>query len=730
MKLKEITIPQWLAIAAVTLFAGIFALEQIYNYDLWWHLRSGEWILENGRIPFTEPFTFSTEGALWSNTAWLGGVVFALIHRLGGLDSLIIFKALLIGLSFGGACLYLIRQGVNLYLAVLVLGYAIVVARFRFLLRPLVFMFPFGLLLFWVLAGPASRKEKLSFLLLPFTIFWVNLHGSAYLAPVFAGILYTETVLNSMVERWKNKAPVDFPVFGLLLVASLAAAILMTPFGYNALRYVFDIVVMGDILTQSLDVEEHLPLVWQDHKMYSALLVVTAASFLANWRKTRLLFLLIFFATAWMSLSSVRFVGLASFFQGIFLCLNLQSTFERMRVGQKITLRKYQHFIFPPVVLFGAIFGFQSTFTPEKVYQWGLGVNSSRYPVAAVNFLVETSFKGNLFNAWVDGGYLLWHLPESRTFIDGRGLPAQLELQDRFGKLSRQELSSYLESNNVQAALLPKSETRLATVFEMSPQYSLGYFDEKYLVYLRQDVAVESSSANQSLVFKYIRLQGYDYAYLEPLAKGVNAGEVEKELRQALIVSPDNFSLYFQLAFFLDVQNRPEAADYYLQAARLNPSLGFSHFNLDVFGGRAALRHRQWNKTIELLRMALDNAKDGPEIYFMLGTSQYQLKDYAAAEKNLLLALKSNPENGSVLLNLAFVYFDAGDFADAEKTFSKIISTNPRHEGARYGHALALHQSANPLAFNTWQEFLKDFPESQRTEAAQRYIAELGKGSQ
>lgn len=723
--IRNIPILQWIAITAVTLFAGVFALEQIYNYDLWWHLRSGEWILDNGRIPFSDPFSFSTEGAPWSNTAWLGGVVFALINRLGGLDSLIIFKAALIGLSFGGACLYLIRQGVNPYLAVLVLGYAIVVARFRFLLRPLVFMFPFALLLFWVLAGPATRREKASFLLVPFTIFWVNLHGSAYLAPAFAGLLFCETVLNSLIERWKKITAFEFSLFGFLLAGSLALAILITPFGYSALRYVFDVVVMGDILTQNLEVEEHLPLVWQDHKMYSALLVVTAASFLTNWRKTRLFFMLVFLATAWMSLSSVRFVGLASFFQAIFLCLNLQSISERLKSSHENKLRKYQHFFLPPVVLFGAVFSFQSTFTPEKVYQWGPGVNTSRYPVGAVNFLRKEDFKGNLFNVWTDGGYLLWRLPGSRTFIDGRGLPAQLELQDRFEKFSRQELSSYLENNNVQAALLPKSESDLATIFELSSQYSLGYFDEKYLVYLHQDLLAELPDTGQALVFKYIRLQGYDYAYLEPLAKSANAGEVEKELRQALTASPDNFALYFQLAFFLDVQNRPEAVDYYLRAAEFNPALGFSHFSLDVYGARAAIRNREWQKAIQILTMALNNGKRGPETYFMLGTSQYQLKDYKAAEKNLSLALKADPENVSVLLNLAFVYLDMGSFSDAGKMFSKIIRANPDHEGARYGYALTLHQLNSPLSLKTWQDFLEDFPQSQRTATVQKYIEQL-----
>lgn len=728
MILKETTISQWAAVAAVTIFACIFAIEQIYNYDLWWHLRSGEWILENGSIPYLDPFTFSSEGTPWINTGWLGGVVFALINRLGGLDSLIIFKAVLIGLSFGGACLYLIRQGVNPYLAVLVLGYAIVVARFRFLLRPLVFMFPFALVLFWVLAGPATRKEKAAFLLAPLTVLWANLHGSVYLAPMFTGFLLCENALNYLVLRWKDAATTVFPMFGLLLAASVGAAILLTPYGFDALRYVFDVLVEDDILTGDFRVDEHQPLVWTDYKLYSVLFGVTAVSFLANWRKTRLFFLLVFIATAWMSINNVRFVGLAALLQAILLCLNLQAIFQRLQWSYKGPAWRFRHLLFLPATLLGAILTFQSTFPPQMEYQWGLGVNSSRFPVGAVNFLREMGFHGNLFNAWGEGGYLLWHLPESRNFIDGRGLRAQFKLHSWVSRSPRQELIDYMEQNDVRGVLLPKTETDLVTIFKISSQYSLGYFDEKYLVYLRQDVLAESPAAGSVLEFQYIQLQGYDFAYLEPLARGVNAGEVEQELRQALAASPDNFPLVFQLAFFLDVQNRPEAVNYYLQAARINPALGFSHFNLDIYGGRAALRHSEWLKAIEILTVAVDNGRDTPETYFMLGTSQYQLKDYAAAEKSLSQALKSDAENISALLNLAFVYVDAGKLVEAENAFAEIVELNPGNEAGRYGYALALHKSANPLALKAWQDFVNDFPESQRTASVEKYIEQLGAG--
>ncbi len=41
----------------VALLAFVTAINQVCNYDIWWHLRSGLWTLENGRIPREDTFT-------------------------------------------------------------------------------------------------------------------------------------------------------------------------------------------------------------------------------------------------------------------------------------------------------------------------------------------------------------------------------------------------------------------------------------------------------------------------------------------------------------------------------------------------------------------------------------------------------------------------------------------------------------------------------------------------
>ena len=68
-------------IAALLLIVLIGSLPFIVNVaadpDLWWQIRSGELILDQGSVPQADTWSFNTEGEQWTNHEWLSGVVFA-----------------------------------------------------------------------------------------------------------------------------------------------------------------------------------------------------------------------------------------------------------------------------------------------------------------------------------------------------------------------------------------------------------------------------------------------------------------------------------------------------------------------------------------------------------------------------------------------------------------------------------------------------------------------------
>ena len=53
------------------------------SQDEWWHLKTGRWIVEHGRLPTTDIFTYAGEGLRWHNHEWLAQVIFYGVYAAG-----------------------------------------------------------------------------------------------------------------------------------------------------------------------------------------------------------------------------------------------------------------------------------------------------------------------------------------------------------------------------------------------------------------------------------------------------------------------------------------------------------------------------------------------------------------------------------------------------------------------------------------------------------------------
>ena len=63
------------------------------DFDVWWHLRGGQFILEHGAIPRVDIFTYTNAGGPWIDLYWLFQVIIALLYRVGGVSALVLLKA-------------------------------------------------------------------------------------------------------------------------------------------------------------------------------------------------------------------------------------------------------------------------------------------------------------------------------------------------------------------------------------------------------------------------------------------------------------------------------------------------------------------------------------------------------------------------------------------------------------------------------------------------------------
>src|SRR6266446_5081166 len=87
--------------AGILLF-GLLAMtaRNAVDPDLWWHLRTGQWIMETGYIPRSAPFSFTRAGSPWVSHEWLSEVAFYEIWKHSGAAGFIIFSALVTTAAF------------------------------------------------------------------------------------------------------------------------------------------------------------------------------------------------------------------------------------------------------------------------------------------------------------------------------------------------------------------------------------------------------------------------------------------------------------------------------------------------------------------------------------------------------------------------------------------------------------------------------------------------------
>src|SRR5438132_269815 len=77
--------------------------------DTLWHIRTGEWIFDNGQFPVVDFYSYTSEGRRWISGEWLSEIFFFLAHRFGEWHGVIVLSAIAIAASVGIICFYLLR---------------------------------------------------------------------------------------------------------------------------------------------------------------------------------------------------------------------------------------------------------------------------------------------------------------------------------------------------------------------------------------------------------------------------------------------------------------------------------------------------------------------------------------------------------------------------------------------------------------------------------------------
>jgi len=217
-------------VAALLALAFLLGCFPMGDFDVWWHLRAGQFILEQGTIPHVDIFTYTNAGGPWIDVCWLFQVILALLYRAGGVSTLVLLKAA------GGVAIVMLalavrRPGARIWPVVLAWLPAVIVLSGRLCERPELFSLLF-LAGFLVVFGRAAERPRWLWLLPLLQLLWVNCHGFFVMGPLLIAA-YAVELLYQRLRYGSAGAPGLARTFALAGSAAIVAC-LINPYGINA----------------------------------------------------------------------------------------------------------------------------------------------------------------------------------------------------------------------------------------------------------------------------------------------------------------------------------------------------------------------------------------------------------------------------------------------------------------------------------------------------------------
>jgi Flp pilus assembly protein TadD len=231
-------------------------------------------------------------------------------------------------------------------------------------------------------------------------------------------------------------------------------------------------------------------------------------------------------------------------------------------------------------------------------------------------------------------------------------------------------------------------------------------------------------------------------AVAEDLMRKNKFQEAEKRYRHALQVQPDGPAALKELAECLDAQKKPEAVDAYRQYIARFPDvaarLRLVHLLMEQQQYEAALAEidrvpavtwvpqgiippleshklrsdiqiaqKKWDDAIVTLREATALAPNDAQLHGGLGRILLQKRDFAAAEKELRIALRLDGKNLAYLKDLSSTFFLGGNYPAALVTLDEIATMEQPGAGVWFIRAICYDKLNQPkLALEAYQKFL------------------------
>jgi tetratricopeptide (TPR) repeat protein len=646
---------------------ALLLLNKLTDPDLWWHLKSGQYILENRTIPGTDIFSFITSsGNKWIDLHWLFQVILFLTYKFLGTTGPILLQLLVITLAFS-IFFRLKYDENNCLVSAIVFLAAIFVCEERFLVRPEMFTVLFIGIILFILEEYRGKGRNYLWVIPLVQVAWVNMQGLFILGPLLLSAYILGEFISlrafGLFKYGDGGGMNDGKLMQLLAITAITFfACFLNPYGYRGVLFPMELFQKigqkGSVFSNSI-LEFQGPftpgLSSPSIILYKCILCVSLASFFACLRRIRFSFLFLYLIFMYLSLIARRNINIFALFAGVVIVDNSRDLWIKYNIEKKLS------FFYIPVVI-AIVLASAATITnryyrfEHSIKRFGFGTSDLIYSKGAPDFIRANGIKGNMLNDLGSGGYLIWRLyPEKKVFIDGRLEVYGTALYNMYNSIFsnydvfRQAAGYYNISTVIWNYNLPFMPGDFLHNIARDSDWRLVYVDNNFIIFLKDNTD--------------------------------NAGIIARGITDNTTDLPGHHlgSEWRGVFFGNTLGLRDIAMKEYRRAIKIDPKAYVARNNL----ASLYIISGEYREAIKELEKAAEISRDNPGIYVNLGIAYNALGDCDGAIKILRKGLTVSKEIPQLWFYLGIAYESKGLLKKAMQSYSRALRLNPGYAAAK-----------------------------------------------
>lgn len=480
---------RWLQLCALTALLagiGIVALRSKYcvlDYDIWWHLKVGDWITDHFALPHVGILSRTAGDRAWVAYSWGYEVLLSRAYAWFGLLGIGIYGvALTISVAF--AIFWMLRRlSGRFWFSCVLTGIVCSAFLFNGMPRPVYFsQILYCITLASLFEAQRTGNTRILYWLPVVFLVWANLHIQFIYGLFAVGLLLAVNLAQRLVSAvgyapayLSSPALPAKPLVGIFVLCALATVVgpnLYHPYlvvlAYTKAKFAYTII------------SELQPLTFRGYSHFAELFIAAAGFYAVGWQKQ-----LDLFKVALLVIASV--VAFRTMRDAWFICLSAAACVAdfpspepaRERLESRLELAGVAGAVIVALLVAAPLFDFSTRGLDRAI--------SNDYPVNAINFLRRNPVPGPLYNNLNWGGFLMWYLPELPVAVDGRNDLYGDDL-DRIFYNSETAAPSYSSDPYLAEAgvVVLDSQLPLAKVLTIDPRFKLIYHDPVATVFGRR----------------------------------------------------------------------------------------------------------------------------------------------------------------------------------------------------------------------------------------------------